>query len=207
MKNLSIILNIVLLVAVGVLYYLHFSGKKSTGGSASSTVAVGDLTVAYFNSDSVLKHYDYLEVNRKTLEEKSQKLEAELRNRAQGLQNEIANYQRNVNNLTFTQQKALEEDLGKKQQNLQMYEQSLNQQMSEEQAKLSKALYDRISAFLKDYGAEKGLQIVLKYDTNSDVFYGNPGLDITNDVITGLNDAYKNEKTSGVKPDSTTTKK
>jgi len=207
MKNLSIILNIVLLVAVGVLYYLHFSGKKSTGGGTPSTVAAGDLTVAYFNSDSVLKHYDYLEVNRKTLEEKSQKLEAELRNRAQGLQNEIANYQRNVNNLTFTQQKALEEDLGKKQQNLQMYEQSLNQQMNEEQAKLSKALYDRISAFLKTYGVEKGLQVVLKYDTNSDVFYGSPGLDITSDVIAGLNDAYKNEKTSGVKADSTATKK
>ncbi|HEY8937251.1 MAG TPA: OmpH family outer membrane protein [Cyclobacteriaceae bacterium] len=207
MKNLSIILNIVLLVAVGVLYFLHFSGKKSAGGSTTSSVAVGDLTVAYFNSDSVLKHYDYLEVNRKTLEEKSQKLEAELRNRAQGLQNEIANYQRNVNNLTFTQQKALEEDLGKKQQNLQLYEQSLNQQMNDEQAKLSKALYDRITAFLKGYGAEKGLQVVLKYDATSDVFYGNPGLDITNDVITGLNDAYKNEKTSGVKADSTATKK
>jgi outer membrane protein len=207
MKNLPLILSAVLLIAVGVLYYLHFSGNKahdmSTGSSASTVPS--DIKIAYINSDSVLKHYEYLEVNRKTLEEKTQKLEQEFRNRAQGLQNEIGNYQRNVNNLTLSQAKALEEDLAKKQQNLQLYQQSLSQQLQEEEGKLNKELYDRITNFLKKYGAENGLQLVLKYDPSSDVLYGGEALNITNDVVKGLNELYKEEK-KGPKTDSVATK-
>src|SRR5687767_7973946 len=158
------------------------------------------------NSDSVLHHYEYLKTNRVTMEEKTKKMEQEYRNRAQGLQNEITAYQRNVSNMTLGQVKAVEEDLGKKQQNLQMYQQSLGQQLMQEEAKIQKELYDRITVFLKKYGNEKGLQIVLKFDQTSDLlFAGNP-LDISQDVITGLNAEYKLEDTTKAKSDSTATK-
>jgi outer membrane protein len=205
MKNLSLILNAILLVAVGVLYYLHFSAGKSSGNS-ESTVTPSDMKMAYINSDTVLKYYEYLKTTKVKLEEKTKKMDADYRNRAMGLQNEIAAYQRNVSNMTLGQVKAVEEDLGKKQQNLQMYQQSLGQQLMEEENKVQKELYDRITAFLKKYGNEKGLQIVLKFDQTSDLlFAGNP-LDISQDVITGLNAEYKLENTTKTKADSTATK-
>jgi len=210
MKDLSLILNAVLLVAVGVLFYLHFSGgKPASGGSGTAISGVpGDLKIAYINSDSILQNYDYLKANRVTLEEKSKKIEQEYRNRAQGLQNEITAYQRNVSNMTLGQVKAVEEDLGKKQQNLQMYQQSLSQQIMEEEAKLTKELYDRITTYLKKYGDEKGLQFVLKVDNTSDVLFAGGALDISKDVISGLNSEYKQEKAGpAIKKDSTATKK
>ena len=210
MKDLSLILNAVLLVAVGVLFYLHFSGGKTASGGSGTTISgvPGDLKIAYINSDSILQNYDYLKANRVTLEEKTKKIEQEYRNRAQGLQNEITAYQRNVSNMTLGQVKAVEEDLGKKQQNLQLYQQSLSQQLMEEEAKLTKELYDRITTYLKKYGDEKGLQFVLKVDNTSDVLFAGDGLDISKDVITGLNSEYKQEKTGpAVKKDSTATKK
>ena len=149
MKNLSLILNAILLVAVGVLFFLHFSSSKAeqaVSDSATSSMP-GDLKIAYINSDSVLKYYEYLKANRVTMEAKTKKMELEYRNRAQGLQNEITAYQRNVSNMTLGQVKAVEEDLGKKQQNLQMYQQSLSQQLMEEEAKLNKELYDRMTVF------------------------------------------------------------
>jgi outer membrane protein len=210
MKDLSLILNAVLLVAVGVLFYLHFSGSKPavSGGSASLTGASGELKIAYVNSDSILQNYDYLKTNRVQLEEKTKKIEQEYRNRAQGLQNEITAYQRNVSNMTLGQVKAVEEDLGKKQQNLQLYQQSLSQQLMEEEDKLRKDLYDRITAYLKKYGNEKGLQFVLKFDNASDVLFAGEALDISKEVVDGLNAEYKQEKaTPAVKKDSTATKK
>lgn len=205
MKNLSLILSTVLLVAVGVLYYLHFSaGSKSTG---SANVPVGDLTIAYINSDTVLKYYDFLKDNKVVLEAKTKKMDTDYRNRAQGLQSEITAYQRNVSNLTIGQARALEEDLAKKQQNLQMYQQSLSQELMNDESKLNKELYDRITTFLKKYGKDNGLQVVLKYDPSSDVLYGVETLDITDVVVKGLNEDYKTEKSGGrVKTDSTTTK-
>ena len=204
MKNLSLVLNAILLVAVGVLYYLHFSTGKSSSTS-ESTVAAGDLKIAYINADTVLKYYEYLKTTKVKMEEKTKKMDQDYRNRAMGLQNEIAAYQRNVSNMTLGQVKAVEEDLGKKQQNLQMYQQSLSQQLMEEEAKIQRELYDRITVFLKKYGSEKGLQIVLKFDPTSDVLFAGQPLDISQDVITGLNAEYKLE---GAKPkaDSTATK-
>jgi outer membrane protein len=206
MKNLSLILNAVLLVAVGILFYLHFSAGKPASSAANAEA--GDITIAYIKSDSVLKHYEYLKVNKVQLEEKTKKMDQDYRNRAIGLQNEIAAYQRNVSSMTLGQVRATEEDLGKKQQNLQMFQQSLGQQLMEEEAKLNKELYDRITVFLKKYGAEKGLQFVLKYDPTSDVLFAGDALDISQDVITGLNAEYQVEK-SGVAPkaDSTAAKK
>ena len=87
-----------------------------------------------------------------------------------------------------------------------MYQQSLGQQLMEEESKIQKELYDRITVFLKKYGNEKGLQIVLKFDQTSDLLFANNPLDISQDVITGLNAEYKLENTTKVKPDSTATK-
>lgn len=209
MKNLSLILNVVLLVAVAILYVLHFSGPgKMESKSSSSDTSNVDLKVAYINSDSVLKHYEYLKINREQLEAKTKKMDQELQNRTVGLRNEITAYQRNVSGMTLGQARAAEEDLGKKQQNLQMYQQSLQQQLLQEEAKLNKELYDRITGFLKGYGQEKGLQVVLKFDPGSDVLYGGESLDITEDVIKGLNEAYVAEKKGpATKADSTTAKK
>jgi outer membrane protein len=196
MKNLSLVLNIILLIAVGVLYFLHFRGHSSSASGEVSSSAPGDVRIAYINSDSVLRKYDYLEVKKQQLEVRTKKLDQEYRTRAQGLQNDINDYQRNVGNLTLSQARAVEEDLNKKRQNLAMYEQSLTQELMNEEQKLNRELYDRVTAFLKKYGEEKGLQIVLKYDPTSDLLFGGNALDITNDVINGLNEDYKKETTT-----------
>ena len=187
---------IVLLVAVGVLYYLHLSSPKAGNatGSTANEAMLSDLKIAYINADSVLKHYDYLKANKQQLEAKTVKLRQDLQTRAQGLQNEFNAYQRSVNSMTIGQVKATEENLAKKQQNFQLYQQTLEQQLMQEEANLNKQLYDRITNFLKTYSAEKGLQVVLKYDVTSDVLYGGNALDISQDVINGLNESYKSEK-------------
>lgn len=195
MKNLSLILNIVLFAAVAVLYYLHFSAQKSSS-TGTEISAPKDLNIAYINSDSVLKYYDYFKVNRDKLESKGKKLDQDLRNRAQSFQNDYEAYQRNVSNLTIGQAKAVEEDLAKKQQNLQLYQQSLSQEMSVDEGKMTQELYKRVTDHLKVYGEQNGLQIVFKYDPTSDVLFGGPGLDITKQVVDGLNKEYALEKES-----------
>lgn len=207
MKNLSLILNGVLGVAIIVLYYLHFSqGGQSATGAAHSGAQASDFKIAYINSDTVLKYYDYFKVSRDRLEEKGKKMDSDFKNRAQGLQRDINSYQNNVGNLTISQAKAIEEDLTKKQQNLRMYQESLSQELAMEESKLNQDLYGKVTDFLKEYGKQNGIEVVFKYDPTSDLLYGGEGLDITQDVIKGLNDSYKSEQ-STVKADSTKAKK
>lgn len=205
MKNLSLILNAVLLVAVAVLFYLHFSSATPKKVSGSEPTATGDLTVAFINADSLIDKYAFIEDRKTILEAKGKKLESDFRNRAETLQSDIAAYQRNERNLTIAQANALQEDLGKKQQNLQLFEQRINQEMMADQQKLMKELYDRLQAFLKVYCEENNVQMVVKYDLSSDVMYGKSALDITEAVVNGLNSEYSAEK-DGTKPKADTTK-
>jgi len=204
MKNVSLILNAFLIVAVAALFYLHFAGKKPQSNSDSSILS--DVKIAYIHSDSVLKGYDYFNVTREKLEAKGKRFDMELQGRAQTLQGEIESYQRTASTLTMAQARAVEEDLGKKRQNLQMYQENLSQQMALEQETVTKDLYDRVTRFLAIYGQEKGLQVVLKYNASSDLLYANNALDISSEVVKGLNELYKAE-IANPKTDSTAAKK
>ena len=206
-NNISIGLNVVLLIAVVVLYVLHFSGEGDTSEQTDVVESTPvDLSIAYVNSDSLLKNYDFFKELEKQLIEKRDKLNAEYQNRAEGLQKEIQNFQTTAPNMTMAQGRAVEEDLRKKQQNLMMYQEQLGQQLMQEEAKMNTELYDKVSDYLHEYGLTKDLQIVLTYTKGSGVLYANEGLDITDQIIVGLNDAYKAEQSGGsseVKADTT----
>jgi len=191
MKNISLVLNGVLLVAVVILYVLQFSGSSSP--KVAPAGAAGDLKIAFIQSDSVLKHYDYLKAAQGKFEEKGKKLEQEMKGRAQSLQSEIESYQRNVNNMTIGQAKAVEEDLGKKQQNFELYRERVSQELMAEQDKINQELYQKVTDFLKEYGAANGLHVVLKFSNTSDLLYGAEPLDISKQVVEGLNEAYRKE--------------
>ena len=206
MKNLSLGLSVLSLLAVITLYIIQFSPSKGDSTETSAAGAPSNLKVAYINSDTVLKYYDYFKITKDKLESKGKKLDQDLQSRAQNLQNEINAYQRNLSNMTIGQAKAVEDDLGKKQQNLRLYQQSLEQELVNEQAKMNNELYSKVTEYLKNYGTQKGLEIVFKFDPSSDVLWGSNVLDITQEVIKGLNDAYKTEA-STVKSDTTKSKK
>ncbi|MEO1098615.1 MAG: OmpH family outer membrane protein [Bacteroidota bacterium] len=208
MKNLLLVLNFVLTVSVGTLYYLQFF-KDSPGESESLSKSknLSDYRIVYINADSVLANYDYFEDAQAQLEEKGKKLEAEYQNRAQGLQNEVNNYQRTVSNLTIGQAKAIEEDLVKKQQNLRLYQESLTQQLLKEENEVNKELYDQVTAYLKEYSKQNNVDLVVKYNQGSDILFASDNLDITQTVIEGLNLAYANPETdTDVALDTTATK-
>jgi len=199
-KNLSVVLNVVLFIAVAVLYYLHFSSNdmQNAKSEVSGNSEIVDSNIVFVNSDSIVANYDYIKDKQTELEKKSIKLDTEYKNRAQGLQTEFNNYQQNSANLTIGQARAVEEDLMKKQQNLKLYEQSLMQELAGEEAKISQELYDQVSRVVASYGKNNNVQMVVKFNQGSDVLFANEGLDITNEVIQLLNEDYKNGVTASV---------
>lgn len=205
MKNISLVINGLLAVAVAVLFFLHFSQPATS--SKEPAMAAGKMKIAYINSDSVLQHYDYFKVSRDKLEASGRRLDQEFKTRAVGLQGEFESYQRNASSMTIGQARAVEEDLGKKRQNLQLYQESLSQQLVADQERMTKDLYNKVTSYLKKYGQENDLQIVFKYDVNSDLLFVGDSLDISSSVIKGLNEAYIMEKATPAAKDSVSGKK
>ncbi len=206
MKIASLVLNIVLAIAVIYLYVLHFSqsGGETIPANSSAAATSGTIPqIAYVNSDTLLANYAFFQTKRVELEKKAEDLQKEYENRARGLQNEISNFQQNAGTMTMNQARAVEEDLRKKQQNLMQYQQNLSGQLMEEEGKVNDDLYERVSEFLEDYGKNEDFKLVLTYTKNSGVLYADDSLDITQQVVEGLNQEYGGNTPNGTTADST----
>ncbi|MDB5144450.1 MAG: OmpH family outer membrane protein [Mucilaginibacter sp.] len=151
-------------------------------------------TIVFVNSDSLLNNYDYYKDVKAKMQTLSQQAQTEIATKGQAFQKEVAAYQKSASSLTPMQKAATEKRLAKKQQDLQTLGQNTNQQLQEEEANQNSKLYDRISAYLKTYTKLKGYKIVLTYSkANPSMLYGDDSLDVTKEVVAGLNDEYKKE--------------
>jgi outer membrane protein len=203
-KNVSILLNVVLLIAVGVLYFLHFSSRPATAAEGTvtqssttgqDTISVTDASqrIVYVNTDTLLTHYEYFKTSKSAMEAKSKKLEGEIASRTRNLENEYMAAQQKAQSGSLTQDQMmnLEQQFMKKQQDFVQYRDTQARKLMEEEQKINEELNKNISDFLKGYGQEKGYQVVLGYTLgNSSVLFGSNNLDITRDVLEGLNREY-----------------
>ncbi len=197
MKNLSLILNGILIVAVAFLYYNNFAGSDEADETIKkSELSLENLSIAYVNSDTLLTNYNYYEEVSKRLDEKRLKLQQEYTRRAEGLQRQIEDYQRTKTNLTIAQARAVEEDLGRKRQNLLQYQETISQNLMREEAAITQELYEKVSSYLKTYGDDNNLQVVLTYSAGSGLLYANDALNITDQVLSGLNSIYNGDNES-----------
>jgi outer membrane protein len=165
--------------------------------SAQTTPATNPAnTIVFVNSDSLVNNYDYYKAVKAKLLDLSQKAQNEIAAKGQAFQKEVAAYQKGASALNLVQRTATEKRLAAKQQNLQALTQNTGKQLQDEEAEQNAKLYDRIALYLKTYTKTKGYKIVLTYSkSNPSMLYGDESLDVTKEVLTGLNDEYKKETT------------
>ncbi|MFC5623701.1 OmpH family outer membrane protein [Algoriphagus winogradskyi] len=178
-------------LATVLLYGCETAGTSTPSeGTTSTEVKQGDLKVAFVYTDSVINKYDYFKTKSEELTEKGKKFEGDLQGRATGFQQEVQTFQQTGGNMTVNQQRAKQEELAKKEQNLMTYRDNLMQELSADEAALYSEVYDRVQNYLKKYAETNELTMILSYTRGGAVWYGNDALDITESVIEGLNKDY-----------------
>lgn len=178
-------------LATMLLYGCNNAGTStSTGESTSKEVKQGDLNVAFVYTDSVINKYDYFKTKSEELTEKGKKFEGDLQGRASGFQQEVQNFQQSGGNMTVNQQRAKQEELSKKEQNLMTYRDNLMQELSADEAALYSEVYDKVQEYLKTYAEGNDLDLILSYTRGGAVWYANDAIDLTESVIEGINKAF-----------------
>ncbi len=205
-NNTSLIWNAVLTLAVVVLYFLHFSGSKSSTFSGSDSTGVNGRRIVYVQVDSLLKNYAYFDDTRKELESKRYQLENELSNRGRSLENEIQFFQQKAQTMTLDQARSTEAQLGKKQQDLIAYRDRSAQTLAQEEADKNSELYDLIYKYIEKYNKDNEYEYVLGYSKGGGILFANSSLNITQKMIEGLNKEYNASKPAEAKKDSTAKK-
>lgn len=185
-------------IGVIILLCLMFFGNNNAGNNSSAPkiVQTGDLKIAYINTDTILAQYDYAKDLEKSLKIYQTSLESNYQAQGKKLQSDYENYLKTGDKLTLTEQKKKEEDLTRRQQEFPMLQQKMMAQLQERQIEDNKKLLNAVYAFIKDYNAknQKYNIILSRSYISSSVLYADDGFDITNEIVKGLNNEYKNIK-------------
>jgi outer membrane protein len=198
MKNINLIFNVVLTMAVAVLFALHFSGDAKDNSTAEAVAkASSDLRIAYFNSDSIRTQYAMFTVEKEKMEAEMKQAEDRLMAEQKKFQADVGEFQQRAEFLTITERESREKKLGQKQQELMQLEQNLSDQLAEKEAAVNKQIFTNVENFLKEYAKKNNFTYVVSYMPGGQIWYTNPALDITADMVKHLNEEYEKTKTAG----------
>ena len=200
MKKLSLVLNVVLIIAVGVLYALHFTGNnKTTGDTNTNSSAVNEVTVdyaiAYVNFDSLLINYQMYMDKRDDLMQKRDESEAELQTETQKLERQFADFQDKVSKGLITRTKAqmMQQELGQQEQQLYQLKDNLTYQLAEEEQVMNRQVMYNITEYLKEFNKTHNYKYIFSNTFGGPFLFSDDRLDITVNVLDGLNESYKEE--------------
>ena len=151
------------------------------------------MKIAYVEVDSLMTQYNFAKDYSVTLQKKSNNARNTLNQKGNALQAAMANFQQKLNNNGFQsrEQAASQQAAIQRQQNdLQELQARLENELASETAKFNEALRDSLQNFLKAYNEDKKFDLILS-KAGDNILMGNKKLDITQDVINGLNKRYK----------------
>lgn len=191
MKNASLVLNIVLAIAVAVLYYLHFKDRQPAEVAVKTATEVKGKENVYVNVDSLLTKYEFFKDTQKVLESKRFQLENDLATKGRNLQNKAAFFQQKAPTMTMEQGRATEAALQKEQQDILQYRERAAQGLALEEQKKNEELYNKIYEYLKKYNAQNKYEFVLGYTKGGGILFADTDNDVTKKVLDGLNQEYK----------------
>ena len=186
MKNTSLILSIISLVAVVAFGILSLTGGKSTEAQAegnATEVAASKGSIVYIDLDRILMEYDMANDLRSVVETKVQNIQAEVTRRGKKLENDVIEFQNKIDKGLLTRT------------NAEVQSQKLQQQeINEEQVVMMNQLGDAIQTYLTKYQEEKEYAMILTNSGGAPVVAADASLDITDAVLAGLNEEYIKSK-------------
>ena len=172
--------------------------------SAGATDGTG-VKIAYVEVDSLMSQYQYCKDFTEILQRKSNNARNTLNQKGQQLQSAMNNFQQKLNNNGFTSREQAESQqaaIQRQQNDLQQLQIRLENELANETATYNEGLRDSLQHFLDVYNKDKKFDIILTKQGDN-ILYAAKRLDITADVINGLNKRYKStfKKTEEKKED------
>ena len=214
MKNTSFTINAILLAAVVFLFYKTYSGNNSQNAAsaeANDSVAVAPViplsakalaslpqnaSFVFVNADTLFENYEFAKKAKAAGEGRVANYQKSYQQKAEAFQNEYKDYVDKAGKGAYTKEQGeqIEAGLAKKRDEIMMMEQNQDKVMGEldnSTVEVQKKVYAYFARFNKEHGYHCALAYTL---TGSGVLGINDSLDVTAQVLAGLNAEYNATK-------------
>lgn len=200
MKTKNFIFKGILALAV-VLSFSQCANNQNSAAPApaanSEEVANANLRIAFVEIDSLLTKYNFCKDLNELMLQKEENIRTTLNEKAKKLEADAREWERKVQNNGFASQERAQQEqqrILKQQQDLQALQQKLSDELAAENQKNNLELRDSISSFLKQYNKEKNFDLILSNSGLDNLLYAKKALNITDEVVNGLNSRYTPKK-------------
>ncbi len=201
MKKTSLILSLAVIMAATLTSCQNTAGTAAQS-EQSTEAAAQKGAIVYFDLDRVLQEYDMANDLSSVVQTKAQSIEQELNRKGNKLQNDVNAFQQKIDKglLTRSVAEAQSSKLQQQQNEFQNYYAQKQQEMQEEQNVMMNQIADAIKAFLDKFNEEKQYALIIANQGSilpSPIATGDPELDITDEILEGLNAEYVKTKNNG----------
>ncbi len=196
MNRFLLVFNVILLIALAYLYYAFYNKPASPQPiKRTNDSSLNHIKLAYFDMDTLEKYYEYAKQTRDYLKGKNEAMEARLNKIRSDYTSKVNDYNKRGASMSQTEQSQMQEDLARMQNSYDQQQQGLSQEFQGEYMQKMLDLKNKIQEFLKTYSTQKGYAYVFATSSDDNVIYFKDSVrNITGDIVTQLNNAYKNEK-------------
>jgi len=195
MKQFSIAFNIVLLIAVAVLYYLHFSGTKKTIPATRTAVSSGKDScadghlIAYVDLDSLNNNVTYIKERKKELEAEQKQIASEYENAYRQMEADKNNFLKKGNAITQKEAEEFQGQLMRRQQEVESNKQTKGQRLAATGASIMENIQSKLKAYIDEYNKDKKYSYIFATGSGVDnILYKDSVYNITSDIVKGFND-------------------
>jgi len=202
MKNGLVVLNIILLIAVAILFYLQLSSKSKSATvkdpeqkSQVIDASPNSCRIAYFEMDSVESGFGMAKEMQKELDKREERINGEMGKLQNEYQEKFGKLQQHGSSMTNDQVNAAKTELLQLEQKMRDTKASLDQEAQSYYVEKKQEILSLIRKFCSEYNKDKKYAIIISNEPGL-VFYKDSTLDITSDLLKGLNEEYGKKKTN-----------
>lgn len=175
-KNLlDIGIKVALATGLGILFLLHFQAQQS---------------LVYVDAQKLVIGYEGMKAARQEFETKSVAWKANLDTLRSEVEGKMKEYDVKKASMNAREKQLSEELIKAKQEQYINYEQVIQEKVQTEDQQLSKNVLTKVNDYVKRYGKEHGYKIILAATQYGNIVYAEEGIDVTDEVLKGLNGEY-----------------
>ena len=189
--------TIVLIIAVGVLYFLQFSEEKNTQEKTKSESqeyfqqpSNNALKIAYVNSDTVSKHYLFAEKIQTALLAKRSSAENQIKGKYNSYQKMVTEYQNEAPIMGQREAAEKAQNIGLLEQEIMKLEKDLSDRLALEEIELTTDYIKATDVYMQKIGRKLGYDYVLSYRLGGPMLFADSIHEITSEIIIELNKEY-----------------
>lgn len=189
--TINFYVNIILFIVLIILIIKPFDNQKKEHQNSFSENS--GMNIAFLNTDSVFGNYKLVEQLKDELKVKKEKMESEVMNKQQTFQTKLTNYQSNVQNnrITYEQSQDAEKKLMKERDDIVALGEQYSNDIMALEFQMQLQITDSVVNFANRYNKKYNADYILGYTKGGGILVANEKYDITQDIITGLNEEYE----------------